>query len=173
MPTTPDDALPIEVWIDPGDASAADVQEVFGALSDLHRAHGGLGLEIAAALAVADRIEFEISGWRPVVMANEDVLSVLKELRAGTITAQLDPDQDLRAVSYNGNVAYVLSNGWRVRVFNDCGGWDYIDSVIAPDLTTWTYEELERFEHVWSPTGDEVERVWSWSRVLAAQRSRT
>ena len=106
-------------------------------------------------------------------MANEDVLSVLKELRAGTITAQLDPDQDLRAVSYNGNVAYVLSNGWRVRVFNDCGGWDYIDSVIAPDLTTWTYEELERFEHVWSPTGDEVERVWSWSRVLAAQRSRT
>jgi hypothetical protein len=34
-----------ELFIDPGDAATEDIQAVFEALSDLHRAAGGLGLE--------------------------------------------------------------------------------------------------------------------------------
>lgn len=35
----------IEVYVDPGDADEADIQELFDALNDLHRAKGGIGME--------------------------------------------------------------------------------------------------------------------------------
>ena len=41
----PDQVPPIEVFIDPGEAPKEAIQAVLEALSDLHRAAGGLGLE--------------------------------------------------------------------------------------------------------------------------------
>lgn len=34
---------------------------------------------------------------------------------------------------YAGDVEYTTSNHWRIIIFNDCGGFDYVDRVIAPD----------------------------------------
>lgn len=31
-----------------------------------------------------------------------------------------------------GNVDFTLEDGWRITVFNDCGEWDYIDTVTSP-----------------------------------------
>ena len=39
---------PMEVYLDPGEASAQTIQAVLEALSDLHRAAGGLGLEFTS-----------------------------------------------------------------------------------------------------------------------------
>ncbi len=41
---TMDAADDIEVWIDPGNANADDLQELYDALSELHRACGGAGV---------------------------------------------------------------------------------------------------------------------------------
>ncbi len=38
----------VNVWIDPGNASKQTIQDVLEALSDLHIAAGGLGLEFVA-----------------------------------------------------------------------------------------------------------------------------
>jgi len=40
-----EDAPGLEIYIDPGEASVETITEVLEALSDLHRAAGGLGLE--------------------------------------------------------------------------------------------------------------------------------
>lgn len=37
---------------------------------------------------------------------------------------------------YAGNVMFVLGNGWKVIVFNDCDEWDYIEDMLAPDGTS-------------------------------------
>lgn len=39
--------------------------------------------------------------------------------------------------TYAGNVAFLLPDGWRVVVFNDCSEWDYVSSVRAPDGREW------------------------------------
>lgn len=33
----------------------------------------------------------------------------------------------------------VLENGWKVRVYFDCGDYDYVDAVFAPDGRRWSY----------------------------------
>jgi hypothetical protein len=49
LPASPHDLEPsFEVFVDPGNASREEIQAVFTALSDLHRAAGGLGLEFHA-----------------------------------------------------------------------------------------------------------------------------
>jgi len=35
----------IDIWIDPGSASSEDLAELYSALSELHRAHGGIGVD--------------------------------------------------------------------------------------------------------------------------------
>lgn len=47
----------VSVYIDPGDADADDIAELFAALSDLHRAHGGFGLEISPESEVFEPTE--------------------------------------------------------------------------------------------------------------------
>lgn len=40
-----------------------------------------------------------------------------------------------------GDIAYEV-NGWKIVVFWDCGDWDYIDSVIAPDGRKAGFEDF-------------------------------
>lgn len=48
--------------------------------------------------------------------------------------------------------AIELENGWLVRVFWDCGDWDYIDQVEAPDGRVWEWGMC----HAERPFGCEV-----------------
>lgn len=50
------------------------------------------------------------------------------EKREITLTATIPPDQ-----VYAGNCWYKASNGWELIVFNDCGQFDYIDSITTND----------------------------------------
>ena len=72
-------------------------------------------------------------GYRCCVVGeptSEEVLAALVAVCDGTATAAF-VGATAREV-YAGNVEYALSNGWGVTVFNDCGEWDYIDSIKAP-----------------------------------------
>lgn len=65
------------------------------------------------------------------------------------------PDNPARAAiswgeTFAGDVEFVLVNGWRVVVFNDCNSWDYIDSITAPDGRTWDFDGLGWLRN-WSP----------------------
>lgn len=61
-----------------------------------------------------------------------EAVEVLNAVCRGEVQATAHDDPYLY---YCGNVCYELSNGWKVQVFNDCGEWDYVDSVTAPDGT--------------------------------------
>ena len=58
-PSSPDLPSPsISLFIDPGEATSAEIAELYSALSDLHRAYGGAGLELADAEANAREVAF-------------------------------------------------------------------------------------------------------------------
>lgn len=64
-------------------------------------------------------------------ITTDELLAVLHAVERGDVT--LEVDGATPAQVYAGDVYYKASNGWRLVVFNDCGEWDYLDSVIAPD----------------------------------------
>lgn len=83
--------------------------------------------EIIDMLEAADRGELTIAyGWHPAIKAWSE------ESRATLV----GKDPPTWASVYAGDVCFVLSNGWRVVVFNDCEEWDYVSDVIAPDGTS-------------------------------------
>ena len=53
-----------------------------------------------------------------------------------------------------GEVYFVCENGWKFIVFNDCDSWDYVDTIVAPDVTKldfdWIYENCRRLAY-WRP----------------------
>lgn len=51
---------------------------------------------------------------------------------------------------YAGSVDYLISNGGRLSIFNDCNEWDYIERVTLPDGRVFHYDSIA--DH-----GDEVE----------------
>lgn len=62
----------------------------------------------------------------------DEALAVLEAVCRGEVTAT--PRETPKEI-YAGDVVYDLSNGWQVIVFNDCGEWDYVDSMTSPDGT--------------------------------------
>lgn len=54
-------------------------------------------------------------------------------------------------------VTFGISEGWKVVVFYDCGGFDYLDSFISPDgkvIDFWDWPESSDRQTLvdWSPT---------------------
>jgi hypothetical protein len=52
---------------------------------------------------------------------------------------------------FAGEVTWTLC-GWTVVVFNDCGGWDYIDHIVAPDGRRWDYDAMADLVKFWRPS---------------------
>lgn len=50
--------------------------------------------------------------------------------------------------TFAGDCDYVVEDpddefhGWKIAVFNDCGGFDYFDSVTAPDGRSVTFDDM-------------------------------
>ena len=58
----------------------------------------------------------------------------LVELGVITLTTSQNPP-------YWGDVDYYASNGWMIRIFGDCGDWDYVDSISTPGGRVWLYPD--------------------------------
>ena len=65
-----------------------------------------------------------------------------------------------------GDVIYTTQRGWTITVFNDCGGFDYISDMVAPDGTSvcklmdWSF--MEELGTIYNPDDKELEVVWLW-----------
>jgi len=79
---------------------------------------------------------------------------ILDGIEQGTIQVQPQLGTRPMDVVYKGGLAsYRLSNGWFIRVFNDCGAWDYVDS----------FRDAEGKEHhLQSPLDPNTHRFWHW-----------
>jgi hypothetical protein len=82
--------------------------------------------------------------------AGDDDAEILEAFKSPVVRLDVapsnrdDPPRSVFELSSMDN--FVLANGWKVRVFWDCGDWDYIDEVEAPDGRVWE----------WGLTQDEV-----------------
>jgi hypothetical protein len=43
---------------------------------------------------------------------------------------------------YCGVITYVATNGWEIRIFNDCNEWDYIESVKSNNGQSLYYDDM-------------------------------
>ena len=70
-----------------------------------------------------------------MAMTEDEILEVMKTI---------DEDADglrMTGSTWNdwGEIEFVTPSGWRVSVFNDCGSWDYIDSIHNPEgVCVWS-----------------------------------
>jgi len=94
-------------------------------------------------------------------ISEADILQFLKDIEEGSVSLQ--PDDDPQDV-YAGNVGYVASNGWRIRIFNDCNEWDYIDHIETADGRSVDFDALDEMLSVrdYDPG---VEVAWSKYRI--------
>jgi hypothetical protein len=76
------------------------------------------------------RVEGPVIGPAPSL---EEVIAVLARIHTGEITL-FEPEDARRRWedTYAGYVDFKLSNGWTLIVFNDCGGWDYVERIVGP-----------------------------------------
>jgi hypothetical protein len=61
---------------------------------------------------------------------DEEIVAMLEAADRGEL--DIFVEGAMWADVYVGNVAFVLSNGWKVIVFNDCDEWDCVDHVVSP-----------------------------------------
>ena len=53
------------------------------------------------------------------------------------------------------HVEYMTANGWKLRVFNDCGCWDYLESAEDPSGQLLDYDEVQAVRGVeWALISD-------------------
>jgi hypothetical protein len=91
------------------------------------------------------------------------VLALLHAIETGDVT--ITPTRNPSDV-FAGDVEYLCSTGHRLRIFNDCNSWDYVDSVYTPDgLLLWDYpnhplrawpDEVANYR----PSGDVASRIY-------------
>lgn len=83
-----------------------------------------------------------LRGEAKVEIAEDEIFHVLKRIEEGAVTVvSKKPER-----SYCDHVEYAFSNGWKFIVYDDCGEWDYIESVVAADgraATPWHYIDYE------------------------------
>lgn len=90
-----------------------------------------------------------------IVMTPQEEDEALLELNAVTVdrpavsTYPDGPDAGVHAAWCGGHVEWRTPGGWIVRVFNDCGEWDYLAEIEAPDGRAWSY-----------PCGDDGAPPW-------------
>jgi hypothetical protein len=76
-------------------------------------------------------------------LTEAEILQVLHAIETGEV--QLAPDDMTRPPAHqNGNVPYTTSHGWELVVFNDAGGWDYLDRITAPDGRTAEFDDFAK-----------------------------
>lgn len=75
------------------------------------------------------------------MLTEKEVLDVLHAVERGEVT--IPPEEAMAAEeAYCGNCTYHLSNGWVFIIFNDCGEWDYIHEVTAPDGRSLQFDDI-------------------------------
>ncbi len=105
-------------------------------------------------------------------MTPEEEDEVLRELSSVTIDRPASnvhpaaPD-DGSIAWYSGVVSWRTQGGWIVSVFNDCGEWDYLERVEAPDGRVWLYPCGEAW---WSSWHAMTERVSGWTPISPGTR---
>ncbi len=60
-------------------------------------------------------------------MNADEALAVLETIDRGELMVEMTNRGEFEC-----HPEYKVSNGWRVRVFDDAGGWDYVDAMAAP-----------------------------------------
>jgi hypothetical protein len=87
----------------------------------------------------------------------ERILDVLAQIENGDVTLALDElDGE--------NPVYRASNGWRFRVFNDVGDFDYIDAYRASDGVLWE-DTPPQVVLSYQPTPEQQMALWQWNLV--------
>jgi hypothetical protein len=107
------------------------------------------------------REDCECRGFRgDEIMAREErIAAVLNAADRGDVGISYGPwDHGDR---FCADLEYKLSNGWTVVVFNDCGDWDYIDSVITDTGERFEFRLVEHWCN-WQPSNPER---WGWRRT--------
>lgn len=83
----------------------------------------------------------DVCGWEPAPHACAVVR--MTEAEEAEVIAALDGATAAGPLGlkwwWSGDVTLALPNGWTVVVFSDCGAWDYLDEVRAPDGRVWEY----------------------------------
>lgn len=67
-------------------------------------------------------------------------MAFFRAVEEGSVS--LRPEGDPQDI-YAGNVPYVASNGWRIKIFNDCNEWDYVDSVETADGRKLNFDDID------------------------------
>ena len=75
----------------------------------------------------------------------EEIILLLRQIHSKEVTLECRMDLSPQII-YCGDVEYHVSNGWRIRIFNDCGDWDFIDSVFSPDGRIWQYNDIYKHD---------------------------
>jgi hypothetical protein len=83
-----------------------------------------------------------------------ELLSVLHSVAEAGQTLTVE-----RFANFCGEQTYRLPNGWAVWVYFDCGDWDYIDSMTAPDGRSWSFDALPDAVRHWRPEVSD-EHLW-------------
>jgi hypothetical protein len=87
-------------------------------------------------------------------ISEAELLEFLRAIEEGTVS--LRPEFDPQDI-YAGNVPYAASNGWHIRVFNDCNEWDYVDFVTTPDGRSLDFDSIDNdmpLAREYSPSDD-------------------
>ena len=75
----------------------------------------------------------------PLAIPEAEIRQLLTAIETGSV--QLTPLEEPQQI-YAGVVEYVVSNGWRLAVFNDCNEWDYLEWIETPDGRRVDYDQL-------------------------------
>lgn len=75
------------------------------------------------------------------MLTEQEVLDVLHAVERGEVTIPHEEAKEAEE-AYCGDCAYHLSNGWVFIIFNDCGEWDYITKVTAPDGRSLAFDDI-------------------------------
>jgi hypothetical protein len=92
-----------------------------------------------------------------IMTLEERILDILAQIENGDISLWLDEID-------GENPVYRASNGWRFRVFNDVGDFDYIDAYRPSDGALWE-DAPPRVVIQYQPTPEQQMAVWQWNLV--------
>jgi len=73
-------------------------------------------------------------------ISEAEMMDFLRAVEEGSVSLRPEfSPQDI----YAGDVPYVASNGWQIKIFNDCNEWDYIEAVTAPDGRSLDFDTID------------------------------
>ena len=68
-----------------------------------------------------------------LVIPDPEIRQALDQADRGEVTIAAVGPEDWMETHKGGIMEFRLGNGWSLAVFNDCGQWDYLEWVLAPD----------------------------------------